>query len=222
VSKGRKKRREWPAEFRKPLQWKGPIGLPPLNDVLGLEHDAETIRSFHEEYEREENRIFKEKLRRLDLLAEHYGIEHGDNYYLRLLLRFAEDQHPAFQIQDRRPPPRKRPLEQLIADVEAVKREKGCGDLEACRILFQRYKKQYPKGAMSIEKAARSRNSRLVEARNQTFVGKLLKRIDVQKHEFIIDSIISQYATDAYARAQAKARTEAKLAALSGAKESKE
>jgi hypothetical protein len=222
VSKGRKKRREWPAEFRKPLQWKGPIGLPPLNDVLGLEHDAETIRSFHEEYEREEDRIFKEKLRRLDLLAEHYGIKHGDNYYLRLLLRFAEDRHPAFQIQYRRPPPRKRPLEQLIADVEAMKREKGCGDSEACRILFQRYKAQYPKKAVSIGKAAHSLNARLVEARNQTLIGKFLKRVDVQEHEFIIDSLISHYASGADARAQAKARTEAKLAALNVAKESKE
>jgi hypothetical protein len=96
-----------------------------------------------------------EKVDKIPLLLEHYGIPEGQDLasrHLLLCLRMAEDFVPGFRTvfpDELQVGPVKRrtwsKLTELLADVETVKREKNCSDKEAIRELTRskRFKKRW-------------------------------------------------------------------------------
>lgn len=164
-----------------PIQWTGPKYRPQSL----LETDEEYVaRQTREAKERQAANIraLDETLKKLTPLREHYGVE-SDNpeaWPLMLLLHVCRDFIPGFKIEFEKPR-RGRPsvwtatrYTELVADVEAVKRQRGCGNKEACRTLIReaekagrgRYKRAH--GA-SLVKATNSLETRLSEARRAEF-----------------------------------------------------
>src|SRR4029450_2054204 len=85
----------------------------------------------------------------------------------------------------------------LIADIEAVKARKKCGDRGACHVLVTspRYKKLYGENPkkLSSNKKAHALNTRLVEARNATIVARLLARADGTIKQLLTDRLIGAF-----------------------------
>ena len=170
----------------------------------------------------------EEQIRKLPLLAQEYGIEtqndawvgiakRNEVWVLLLLLALARQVVPGFKLDfgSRRGPRDWNEIAQaqLIADVEAVKARKNCGDSEACHILVTSpgYKKRYGGNLnLSSQKRARSLNSRLVEARKaKTWVARLLTNADGEIKQLLTDSVIELFASDPAEAASAKARQDA-------------
>jgi hypothetical protein len=153
-----------------------------------------------------DERYQEEFHRCLVALFEHFQIDTSKPGALAgLVLSMAEEFVPAF----RRQPPKKRGPKlkwdqirytQLAADVELVKRQNKCGDLQACRILVKRTRKAgkgryLPKKNVSDETAAKSLNSRLVEARdsmNSPF-GIAARAIAEDQRQAMTDLLIDWY-----------------------------
>jgi hypothetical protein len=129
-----------------------------------------------------------EAINKLPLLAERYPrMKHiSDNKLspLMLLLEVCAEFIPGFCIKDgsAKPGPKKTwdtmRYSRLIGDVEKVKRERRCGDREACLVLVHRARKAKrgpylpKKDGLHLNRAAASLEARLVEARqpkNNTF-----------------------------------------------------
>jgi hypothetical protein len=140
-------------------------------------------------------------LRKLELLREHYKIP-KEAGLLALTLKLAEEFVPGFRIELSRSSGRKRrwdPLlyTQLVADAESIKRERVCGDREACKILVQRAKTnpaRYPYGMgkqRSTRNAVDTLRSRLVEARmpERNPLIKALVANDDERMKLLLDSL---------------------------------
>ncbi len=88
-------------------------------------------------------RIHNERLAKLDLLAQHYGIEPNGNHYLQLALALARDFVPGFSIAKMRGAPERWPnllrgaLVVTMQDIIQPTR-KGRGPTYAAKILSQR------------------------------------------------------------------------------------
>jgi len=191
-----------------PIPWTGPEFRPQSL----LETDEEyAVRQARETKEREAAnfRALAETFRKLEPLREHYGIEAGGDPLVRtmmLLFRVCGDFIPGFKIEFKKPQ-RGRPnvwtairYTELVADIEAVKRRKGCGNKEACRTLIREAEKaaggRYKRAAgVSLEKATSSLEARLSEARRAEFnplavmLDKAPEMIGAEKfRDFLIES----------------------------------
>jgi hypothetical protein len=231
-------------ELRQPIKWTGPTlppTLPPRLKGPALSPqspfkmllDQPATEAELEEHQRSwneaDNKYLAEQLRKLPLLAQEYAIdapndawvgmvERNDAWVLGLLLALARGVVSGFGVDfgSRRGPRNWNEVAQaeLIADVEAVKARRNCGDSETCRILVSssRYKERYGRNPrrLSSQKRARSLNTRLVEARNaKTIVARLLANADGKSKQLLIDYVISLYACDSQDAASAKARADA-------------
>jgi hypothetical protein len=164
-------------ELARPIRWKGPETRFPRKTIAHPPFTEDELRRHEEAWLRARQTAFGEVLGKLILLRRHYHIPEDTHWPLLLALRLAWELLPVFRIKyHSKGAGRKRvwdPLRytQLIADVEEVKRERACGDREACRILVQRSRpdrKRYeylPQTRASIDTAARSLEAWLVEAR---------------------------------------------------------
>jgi len=141
---------------------------------------------------------------RLALLFAHYGVT-DVNDWAKLALALAIDHVPGLRIREQRKKsgPRKFWSDEryceLLAAVERLKLEKGCGDSEACKILATSSK--FAKAAWNgrTKQTKRSLETRLSEARNPKF--NWLARVLVDKsdplfQETMRDSLLRSYGLD--------------------------
>jgi hypothetical protein len=219
-----------------PAPWKGPAlsEQSPLKALLNLAPTKAETEEHRHAWNEADNKYLEEQLRKLPLLAQHYGIhtqkdawvgivERNDVWVLELLLTLARVVVPGFQLDYGARRGARDWTEEaqigLMADVEAVKyrwRADGrgkCSDRQACRILFQRpvYRPRYGDfyRAQSIDKRAISLNNRLAEARKKTIAGRLLAKFDGKIKQLLTDEIISLYGCDQSEAKAARARADA-------------
>jgi hypothetical protein len=225
-------------ELRQPIRWTGPTRRtpqPPLKTLLNIAPTNAEIEEHQRAWKEADTKYVEEQLRKLQLLAQEYGIdipsdawvgilERNDVWVLSLLLALARTVVPGFRLDfGSRRGPRKwneGAQAELIADIEAVKyrlQEQGrgkCSDLQACRTLVStgRYRPRYGNynRGQSQDKRARSLNTRLVEARNaKTWIARLLANADGECKQLLTDRAISLFACDPQEAASAKARHDA-------------
>lgn len=87
-----------------------------------------------------------EQIRRLDLLADYLGVPENVTGHLRtilLCLKLAESSYRGMRIEFGSKPTKKRiwtpsAYFELMAAIEMIRRERGCGVREACKIKLQR------------------------------------------------------------------------------------
>jgi hypothetical protein len=231
-------RRKWKhKELGRPIKWTGPRLASPQSPSKTLLQIVPTKAEI-EEHQRAWNdagyKYLNEQLRKLPLLAQEYGIdtredawvgilERNEVWVLRVLLALARKVVPGFRrdFGSRRGARKWNASAQaeLIADIEAVKHRRGeerrgCSDLQACRTLVStaRYRARYGRFSprQSLDKRARSLNSRLVEARNaKTLVARLLTNADGELKQLLTDQLISTFTHDPQDAASAKTRYDA-------------
>jgi hypothetical protein len=187
--------------------------------LLEIEMSDEEKRAHEERWYQAEMRVAEEYDRKLRLLAKHYGVDllsAGTAY--TVLLRLALDAVPGFQVdfepasQGRRAIWTDSRYAELLADVEAEKQRRGCGDSEACRILVtsKRYRQRYGQGGGSTAKLARALNSRLVEARRSKGIAVgLILGLKKDHGEQATNHLIASFALDPEAVAEAQRRIQA-------------
>src|SRR5262245_42388461 len=215
----RKRRaRKWVNEqLRKPIMWNGPATQPMGWPLLGIPPTEAELQEYQRAFDDAWLEHTKEQIRKLPLLAQEYGIDtRDDGWVLALLLELASETVPGFGIDfgSRRGPRKWKEGERndLIADVEAEKARRGCGDSEACHILVTspRYTKRYGGNQrLSSVRRARALNSRLVDARNETILGRLLAKSDGKIKQLLTHDVISLYASDPSEAKAAEARVDA-------------
>ena len=181
-------------ELANPIKWNGPL----TREIISFVSVPEAIqRKNQAAWDRANLDAQKQIVEKLRLLRCHYGIDDDDpqTWPLLLALELARDWVRGFQIDfgRTRPGPKEvwNPLTytQLVADVEAVKRARRCGDRQACRILVLDRRGRYArrKGQL-VEKAALTLKSRLVEARNPArnlFARLFQKRVDQRPNRIV-------------------------------------
>jgi len=209
----------WPGELGKPIKWKGPKTFePPLKmPLLGIEMTEEEKQAHREAWYRAAEDARREQFRKIRLLAERYNIGlQSECAILSVLISLAAETVPGFDIDFGVTRPGRRATwtdsrhAELLADVEAEKRRRKCGDSEACRVLVtsKRYRERYGQGEGSSEKATRSLNSRLVEARNSRGLAVRLvqQSRDARERELHVSALIVNFALDLEAVAAAQRR----------------
>ena len=202
-------------ELGKRIRWTGPVLPPPSSDwteakqwkkapdrslqsplqaTLGLAPTKVEKEERQRALNDAENKYLGEQLRKLPLLAQHYGFDapkdsrigiagRNDVWLLNLVLVLARELVPGFVL-DVGGRQGARAWDwvaqtRLIANIEAVKLDgkRACGDSEACLRLVQqsKYKELYGKNPhkQSAHLRAASLNSRLSEAR-KSLIGRLL------------------------------------------------
>ena len=137
--------------------------------------------------------VRRAQAQKLKALARHYNMEVTWETLVPLLIRLASDTVPGFMIEfgrtlagapqywtDAR-------NAELMADVEALKRKRSCGDSEACRILSVNpsYRERYGKNTHA------SLQNQLLLARKARGIPSALFR---QAPEFPLDLLIEHFA----------------------------
>ena len=184
----------------------------PLQELLGLAptkvEEEERQRALNDA----DNKYFDERLRKLPLLAQHYGFdapkdswigiaERNDLWLLNLALVLAQELVPGFML-DVGERQGARTWDQvaqarLIADIEAVKLDgkKACGDNEACVRLVTRsekrpeYKELYGKNPnnQSAHKRARFLELSPFGGKKESLIGRLLANAENETKQQLID-----------------------------------
>src|SRR5215207_173620 len=149
----------------------------PRQTIAHPPRTEDELRRHEEAWLKARDAAFVETLDKLVLLRRYYQIPEDPHWPLLLALRLAREFVPGFRVKyPTRGAGRKRVWNpvlytQLLVDVEEIKRERACGDREACRILVQRSRSDrtryeyIPQERTSIDSAARTLEARLVEAR---------------------------------------------------------
>jgi hypothetical protein len=107
-----------------------------------------------------------EQLRKLEVLRDFLSIPDVPGWPHLLSLRLAMDQYAGFSVKYEERRGRKKKWEpseylELVAAIETIKREKGCGDRQAVRLYLKRGRKAAP-----THTEVRSLEARLTEARD--------------------------------------------------------
>jgi len=218
----RRSARKWKnRQLGQRIKWTGPSTPQPE----GLLYAIAPTQAAKDEHQRAWNeayrKCFEERLRKLPLLAQEYGIDTRDDAWpIQLLLFLAEKEAPGLRIDWRgRPGPSPTTWTdstwaELRADIEVEKRKlKQQGlratDKQACRVLVSapKYRRRYGKigRGRSIELRAKLLNNQLVYARNSKGIAAKLMKKWPGPHSGI-DSLISIYALDPDERAAAQER----------------
>jgi len=166
----------FPDDLRTPIFSTEP--KPPSAAVLDL---YPTIREqFEQERSDARRRVLEEIFRKIDLLADHYGVRDlsPDGRALVLLLYVCREFIPGFRIEcantrKGRGRPQTwdaRRYTQLLIDTQLVRDHESCGDRQACRTLIRSnpaYKPRsgIPRANPTLERAVDTLEARLSEAR---------------------------------------------------------
>jgi hypothetical protein len=170
-----KRRGPFKGELARPIKWTGPATLS-LGGTI-VEPTEEQLQAHQAALSRARKEAFVAALNKLLLLRDHYKIPEQQDWALLLSLALAQEFIPGFRIKyPAIGSGRKRQWDalrytQLLYDVESLKRERQCGDREACKILAQRSRAAgtrydyLSKSKTPIDTLTKSIEARLVEAR---------------------------------------------------------
>jgi hypothetical protein len=195
---------------------------PKLREQIASEFDEDYAR--HQKHvqklnSNEATRVLTEQTRKLALLAKQFGLSSDDPTVCipMLLLRVCRDFIPGFQVDYGAAKPGRKIVWdfqrciELIADVDAIKEAKSCGDRQACRILIDRAlkagkgryspKKRVSAAAADIStgeaknRAIRSLETRLFEARRHMDIFFALLPVPADPKHRRGDSLVRLYRT---------------------------
>lgn len=171
--------------LKEPILWDGPLTREWTATLVGQPYSAEKKQQNAKAFDEESRRVFNQLVEKLPPLAEHFGIssKNEPEWAMLLLIQLAIEFVPGFSVVPKLPKATKWDLKaklELIATVKRIQNEEGkrnIGDLEACRRLVRRERSKYLTDAR-LEKEARSKASRLAEARTDPFIKPILKALE--------------------------------------------
>ena len=221
-----------PSDLPPEQRWKkapDPSPQSPFKALLGLAPTKAEIEEHQRAWNDASSKYVDEQLRKLPLLAQEYDsdvpndawvriAERNEAWVLSLVLVLAQQLVPGFMLDvgERRGARVWDEVAQagLIADVEAIRARRGCGDSEACSLLLKlpQYKERYGKNPkkQSLQKRAKILNSRLVDARTaESLIARMLAEENGTAKLLVVNSIISSYGCDPSDREEARARADA-------------
>ena len=169
-----------PPELKDPIKWTGPLPVLISRGLLETDEGWAERKAAHDNaVVKASERVLWEKVRRVGVLASHMKVDLRAEHGLRdFCVALAEALCPKGFSVDFGDAKRGRKKSwtyerfcELIADVEAVKLEKGCNDTTACRTLVQRAQKAgrgryLPSKGSNLNSATNTLLNRLSDARN--------------------------------------------------------
>jgi hypothetical protein len=185
----------WPGELGHRITWTGPatVDPPTKGGLLQIPASPDEVAHHAEERAKAYELVRRAQAQKLKALARHYNMEVTWETLVPLLIRLASDTVPGFMIDYGRTPAGAPQTwtdarnAELMADVEALKRKRSCGDSEACRILSVNpsYRERYGKLTH-----ASLQNQLLLARKAPGFSSKLLR----QGPENALDLLIEHFA----------------------------